>query len=489
LKRILIIGGSDAGVSAALRAREVYPIAGITIAVADKYPSFSVCGLPFYVSGEAPEWSTLAYRSAEEIEKMGIRLLLEHRAKHIDLGAQTVNFLDKTGRTRMLPYDRLILATGAASTRPSLSGTDLPGVFFLRWMDDALAMERYIAKHRPKSAIIIGSGYMGLEMADALTRRGLSVTMLVRSGKVLKTIDPRLQEIVRAELVRNGVKLIDRIDMTGIEEQEGGPAVRNAQRVEVKGDLILLATGSRPETDLASAAGIPIGVQGGIRVNRAMETGLNGIYAAGDCVEAWHRLLKKNVYPPLGTTAHKQGRVAGENAAGGHAQFVGTLGTQAVKIFDIVVARTGLRDSEAREAGFDPTTAEVEAWDHKAYSPGATPMRIRITGDRKTRQLLGAQIVGHYKAEVSKRIDVFAAAISAEMSVDDMIDLDLSYSPPLSGTWDPVQAAAMEWTRGSTMNRAPLLHPGLNFLREDKAVTAEQSYLSCKTQKRLAFAG
>lgn len=487
MKRILIIGGSDAGVSAALRAREVYPIVGVTI-VADKYPSFSICGLPFYLSGEPPEGGALAHRSVKEIEKMGIRLLLEHRAKHIDLGAKTVEFKDGRGRTRMLPYDKLILAPGAASALPPLPGTDLPGVFCLRASDDALAMERYIARHCPKSAIIIGSGFIGMEMSDALTRAGLSVTMLVRSGNVLKAVDSRLQELVRAELDRNRVKLIDRIDVTGIEEQDGSLVVRNAQGVPVQGDLIFLATGISPEADFAREAGIPIGIQGAISVNRGMETGSKDIYAAGDCVETWHRLLKRNVYLPLGTTANKQGRVAGENAVGGRAEFAGTLGTQAVKVFDIVIARTGLKESEAREAGFDPITAEIEACEHKPPRVGAAPLRIRVTGDRRTRQLLGAQIVGHYKAEVSKRIDVFATAISAEMSVNAMIDLDLSHSPPLSGTWDPVQVAALEWTNASLINRAPISRPGLNTPRDETTVNAEQAYRSCKTPRRLSFA-
>lgn len=475
MKRILIIGGSDAGVSAALRAREVYPIAGITMVVADKYPNSGICGLPFHLGGEAPEWDTLAHRSAREIEKMGIRVFLEHRAGHIDLGAKEVAFVDGKGRARKLPYERLILATGSAPALPSFPGTDLPGVFFLRRADDALAMKRYIAGHRPKSAIMIGSGPVAVEMADALTRGGLSVTMLVRSGKILETVDPRLQEIARAELVRNGVKLIDRIDVAGVEEREGSLFIRNEQGLPVSGDLVILATGTGPETDLAGAAGVPIGIQGAIRVNRAMESGLNDIYAAGECVETWHRLLKRNVYLPWGTTSQKQGRVAGENAAGGHAEFPGTLGTQAVRIFDLVIARTGLKESEARDAGFDPTTVECEAWDHQACYPGATPLRIRITGDRRTRQLLGAQIVGHCRAEVSKRIDMFATAISSEMSVDGVIDLDLSYSPPVSGTWDPVQAAALAWTKDSLVHRSPLPRPDLNYVR-DKTIAPEQPY-------------
>lgn len=473
MKQILIIGGSDAGVSAALRAREVYPIVGITIAVPDRFPNCSIGGLPFYFSGEASEWATLARRSAEEIEKMGIRLLLEHRVSRIDLEARKVEFIDKSGRTRMLPYDRLILAPGAASARPE---AEVPGVFFLRCMDDALAMKRYIAGHHPSSAIIIGSDVTAMEMAEVLTRGGLSVTMLVRTGKVLETVDQHVEEIIRAELARNGVKLIDRIEVTSIEKQDGSLVVRNEQDVPLRGELVLVATGSRPDTAFAKAAGIPTGIQGAIRVNRAMATGVEDIYAAGDCVETWHRLLKRNVYLPLGTTAHKQGRVAGENAAGGCAEFVGTLGTQAVKIFDMVIARTGLKETEARESGFDPITAEIEVQDHAHRYPGAGPLRIRITGDRRTRKLLGAQIIGHYRAEVSKRIDVLAATISAELGVGALIDLDLSYSSPLNGAWDPVQAAALEWTRGLLTSRTPLPRPDLKM--RDEAVIAASGRLS-----------
>jgi NADPH-dependent 2,4-dienoyl-CoA reductase/sulfur reductase-like enzyme len=478
LKRILIIGGSEAGISAALRAREVYPIVGITMVTADKYPTSTICRLPVLLGGEAVEWGAIAHRSGEEIEKMGIRLLLEHRARNIDVEAKTVEFSDRSGRTRRLPYDRLILATGTSPGGPAVAETDLPGVFFLRGTEDSVAMGRYVAKRHPRSAVVVGSDGMGMEVADALSRRGLSVTMLARSGKVLNTVDPRLQDMVRVELGRNGVKLIDRIDVTGLEEQEGRLSVRNTQEVPIRTDLVVLADGSSPRTDLAKAAGIPTGTQGAIRVNRAMETSLPEIYAAGDGAETWHRLLKRNVYLPFGTTAQQQGRVAGENAAGGRAEFVGTLGTQAVRIFDLVIARTGLRESEAREAGFDPITSEVEVRDDRGGLPGATPMRIRVTGDRRSRQLLGAQIAGHRNTGISKRIDVFATAISAEMSVDEMLDLDLSYSPWWSGTWDPLQTAALEWIRGCLANRVTLPRPGPNFLREDKEAVTPSGRLS-----------
>ena len=212
-------------------------------------------------------------------------------------------------------------------------------------------------------------------------------------------------------------------------------------------DMVLVATGVRPETTLAASAGVELGRWGAIRVNKAMETNVPHIYAAGDCVETWHHVLDQYVYLPLGSTAHKQGRVAGENAAGGHREFAGTLGTQAVKVFDLVAARTGLRDAEAAAAGFDPLTVEIETWDHKVYYPGATRMHVRITGDRQTGRLLGAQIVGHRGAEVSKRVDVFATALFHKMKIDALNDVDLSYTPPLSSPWDPVQMSAQAWVK------------------------------------------
>jgi NADPH-dependent 2,4-dienoyl-CoA reductase/sulfur reductase-like enzyme len=211
-------------------------------------------------------------------------------------------------------------------------------------------------------------------------------------------------------------------------------------------EMILVAVGARPETEVALAGGIASGFKGALRVNRRMETNVRDIFAAGDCAETWHQITQSNAYLPLGTTAHKQGRVAGENAVGGNRVFEGSLGTQSVRLFDYVVARTGFHDRDAANAGFDPMSVDSVAWDHKVYYPGAKEMTIRVTGDRKTGRFLGAQIVGHYGTEVSKRVDIFAAAIHCGMSVEQMNDLDLSYTPPLSSPWDPVQIAAQAWT-------------------------------------------
>ncbi len=447
MTHLLVIGGSDAGISAALRAREISPSTEITMLVADRFPNFSICGLPFLISGEVTEWKTLAHRSTAQIEREGIRLLLDHRATEIHPNGKVVTAVDRSGQSHALNYDKLVIATGAVSVRPPIQGLDLPGVFFLRWMEDGFSFQDYLVKRRPASAVIVGSGYIGMEMADALARRGLSVTVLARSS-VLKTVDSSLGQIIRAELSRNGVEVFARITPTAIEQDGAGLKLRTREGVPIQADVVLVATGGHPESRLARGACVLTGIRDAICVNRAMETNVPDIYAAGDCVETWHRLLRKYTYLPLGTTAHKQGRVAGENGAGGHEAFAGSLGTQVVKIFDLVTARTGLRDLEASEAGFDPMTIESESHDHKIYYPGATELRIRITADRGTHRLLGAQILGRYGAEVSKRIDVFATAIFNDMTVEDLNHLDLSYTPPLGSPWDPIQMAAQAWIHG-----------------------------------------
>lgn len=445
MKRLVIVGGSDAGISAALRAREIDPGLDITVIIADSFPNYSICGLPFFLSGEVSEWQNLAHRTADELEKYKIRLLPGHRATGVDPVAKTVTIVNKSGLKQNIDYDSLIIGTGAVSVRPSFPGADLEGVFSLRWMEDGLAIRRYLKQKEPKSAVILGTGYIGMEMADALSRNGLSVSILARSGRVLKTIDPEFGEIIRKELTLNGVRIFDQVAVTAIERQNEKLVIGNTRGMHIDGDLILIATGARPETSLATDCGIETGIRGAIKVNRCMETNISNIYAAGDCVETWHHILKKYTYLPLGTTAHKQGYVAGENAAGCKAEFAGSSGTQAVKVFDMVIARTGLNEKDAAESGFDPVTSDMETQDHKAYYPGSTPLRIRITGDRKTHRLLGAQMIGNYGAEVSKRIDIFATAIYNRMTVESLRQLDLSYTPPLSSPWDPVQMAAHDW--------------------------------------------
>jgi len=443
--RLLIIGGSDAGISAGLRAREWDPRCEVTIVMADRFPNYSICGLPFYLSGEVPDWHWLAHRTAEDIAREGIHLLLDATAQAIDPASHLVTILDEAGKARQLPYDRLVIATGAVPVRPRIPGIDLSGVYLLRSMQDSFAVHEYLDTHAPASAVIVGGGYIGMEMADAFVRLGLAVTVVERGAWVLKTVDESLGKQVLAELWHHGVEVATGVAVERI--AQAGPQLRvmGSEGFSVTADLVLVAVSVRPQTELAEAAGIATGERQAIRVTRTMETNVSDIYAAGDCVETWHRLLKAPTYLPLGTTAHKQGRVAGENAVGGHREFAGTLGTQVVKVFELVVARTGLRDAEAVKAGFEPLTVESTSWDHKIYYPDAHELHMRVTGDRKTGRLLGAQMVGHYQSEVAKRIDVFATALFHGMCVDDLNELDLSYTPPVSSPWDPVQTSAQAW--------------------------------------------
>jgi len=448
MNKLLIIGGSDAGISAALRAREVDSSVDVVVVVADRFPNYSICGLPFYLSSEVTDWHDLAHRTASEITNAGINLLLDCAAQTINPQQKIVMAIEQNGKRHQLNYDQLIIGTGAISTKPPIIGLDLPGVYLLRKMADSFAVHQHLTNHAPESAVIVGGGYIGLEMADAFVYRGISVTVVEHSASVMKTVDTSLGEIIKQELRSHGVAVVNNVAIETI-EQQGTKLLVKGEGFETKTDMVLVAVGVKPSTTLAQTANVATGIKGAIKANSRMETNIPGIYAAGDCVETWHRLLNQYTYLPLGTTAHKQGRVAGENTVGGNREFAGSLGTQVVKVFELAIARTGLRDSEAAEVGFEPVTLETEIWDHKAYYPGAQKLHIRITGDRRTQRLLGAQIVGHYQAEVAKRIDIFATALFHNMKIEELNDLDLSYTPPLSSPWDPVQMSAQAWLQHS----------------------------------------
>jgi NADPH-dependent 2,4-dienoyl-CoA reductase/sulfur reductase-like enzyme len=456
---IVAIGGSDAGISAALRARELDPGAEVTVVVADAYPNFSICGIPYYVSGEVTHWRNLAHRTYADLEAAGMRLRLDTTARKVDVAARELH-LTGAGDAPEDPisYDQLVIGTGAVPVRPPISGLaglgPADGVHLLHSMDDTFAIMRTLEETGTSSAVIVGAGYVGLEMAEALCERGLTVTQLERLPEVLPTVDRELGLLVRAQLEEHGVIVRTGADVKSITRAEAGAPERlrvdavtaAGEPLAVHAGLVLVVTGVRPETELAVSAGASLGARGAIQVDRSMRTGLPGVYAAGDCVITHHRLLGET-YLPLGTTAHKQGRIAGENAAGRHREFAGSLGTQVVKVFDQAAARTGLRDHEAIQAGFDPLTFAFDADDHKAYYPGSHKIAMRFTGDRGTGRLLGVQLFGHKHAEIAKRVDIAATAIFHGMTVDAVSDLDLSYTPPLGSPWDAIQMGAHAWTR------------------------------------------
>jgi NADPH-dependent 2,4-dienoyl-CoA reductase/sulfur reductase-like enzyme len=457
---LVMIGGSDAGISAALRARELDLGAEVSVVVADAFPNFSICGIPYYVSGEVTHWRNLAHRSTADLEATGMRLRLDTTARRIDVLGRKLLVTTPDGNEELLAYDKLVVGTGAVPVRPPIGGLDVlgpeDGVHLLHSMGDTFAVMRTLEDKTPATAVIVGAGYIGLEMADALTTRGLRVIQMEQLPEVLPTVDPALGALVHAQLADCGVEVLAGTTVRRITRSsaEGGGLQVEADAADGSGvtrqaDMVLVVVGVRPDTALAASAGAALGASGAIAVDRGMRTNLPDVFAAGDCVVTWHRLLGET-YLPLGTTAHKQGRVAGENALGGTRGFAGSLGTQVVKIFDQAAARTGLRDHEAAAAGYDPVTVQSEADDHKAYYPGSHRIAMRFTGDRTTGRLLGVQLFGHRHAEIAKRIDIAATAIFHNMTVDGLNDLDLSYTPPLGSPWDAIQMGAQAWVREAT---------------------------------------
>ncbi|WP_028708210.1 FAD-dependent oxidoreductase [Propionicicella superfundia] len=449
---LVVVGGSDAGISAALRARELDPGTEVTVVVADAYPNFSICGIPYFFTGEVRPWQSLAHRTAADLEAAGLNLRLDTLATRIDVAGRRLAVRAADGTETSLGYDELIVATGALPSHAGIAGvgalTPEDGVHVLHSMADTFALDRDLAARRPESAIIVGAGYVGLEMAEAFVARGMRVTQVQRGPEVLSTLDPQLGALVRAEAEAHGVDVVVNTTVTGVERAAAGLVVTGTHAggsFRQAADLVLVVVGVRPNTGLLVRAGAAVGAGRAVVVDEWMRTGLPHVRAAGDGVVTRHRLLG-TTYLPLGTTSHKQGRVAGENAIGGDRAFAGIVGTQVVKVFDLVAARTGLLDREARPAGYAPRTTTTTADDHKRYYPGARHIHVRVTGDTRDGRLLGAQLVGRRGSEVAKRIDIFATALYAGLSVERLSELDLSYTPPLGSPWDAVQLAAQAWS-------------------------------------------
>lgn len=452
MTHLLAVGGSDAGIAAALRARELDPTTDVTVVLADEFPNFSTCGIPYCVSGDVATKDSLAHRTRTDLESAGIMVRSSTWASAVDVDRRRLTVIGPAGEED-IAYDELLIGTGAAPARPAGMPFGQPGIHLLHSMSDAedvvAALDGLPAGSR---VAVVGAGYVGLEMAEGLVARGFDTTLIQRGPEVLSTLDPGLGSLLTAEVRGQGVSVMTGTTVTGIAAAGSGRWRVSARTPD--GDvndtfaLVIVCVGVRPVTNLAAAAGARLGQAGAIVVDEGMRTGVPHVWAAGDCVLTHHRLLGTR-WLPLGTTAHKQGRVAGENMLGGDRRFAGSLGTQVVKVFDLVAARTGLRQDETGQLKVDALTQVTAADDHKRYYPGAVPLTISITGDPATRKLLGAQIVGRRTAEISKRIDTFATATHAGLSVDDVLDLDLSYTPPLGSPWDAVQVAAHSWERAA----------------------------------------
>ncbi|MCL7453251.1 MAG: FAD-dependent oxidoreductase [Anaerolineae bacterium] len=438
--RLIAIGGVAAGMSAAAKAKRTDRDLEVVVYERSGHISYAACGMPYLIAGDIRAPDALVQRTPAQMARQGVQVHIRHEVTAIDPQAGSVTVRDlETGQESQQHYDRLVIATGARPAEPDVPGRSLPGILGLRTLESGLAVQRYLAEHKPQRAIVLGGGYIGVEMAESLRRRGLQVTMVIRSGQVLRTtLDDDLREVVCAELARHGVEIVTDTP-TAFEGHDRVESMTTADG-RLPCDLVLLGLGARPNVALAQAAGVTIGPAGGIATDDRMQTNLPGIYAAGDCAEALHRVTGLPAYIPLGSTANKQGRVAGTNAAGGDATFAGVVGTMTVRCFDLAVSSTGLTAAEASLLGYDVEETSITAKDIAHYFPGANDMHVRLVIEAGSGRLLGGQIVG--APTVAKRIDTLATALHSRMSVDDLQQLDLAYAPPFAPAWDPILVAA-----------------------------------------------
>jgi len=442
-ERLVVIGGVAAGMSAASRARRLRPDLEIVVLEKGRHVSYGACGLPYYLSGQITDWRELVVYDADFFrEQRGIDVRLEHEAVRIEPARKLVHFLARNAREGSLHYDKLVLAAGGAPAE-RIPGADSQRVFTCNDLDGTIRLRQFMETENPRSAVIVGSGYIGLEVADAFVRRGLRVAILERSEAVLEGAEPEIAAQVEAELLERGVELIKNSVAREIASGSGDHAleVRHGASAAHPADLVLLATGIVPRVVLAESAGILLGPTGAIAVDDRMLTSVSSIYAAGDCVETRHLVSGKPCYFPLGTTANKQGRVAGENAAGGNAAFPGVVGTLATKVFELEIARTGLSVAQSRAAGFQPDSVFIRSTSRAKYFHGQQIL-LKLIWDRPSARLLGCQMAG--REGVAKRIDVVALALQARLRVPDLLYTDLSYAPPFAPVWEPLLIAANE---------------------------------------------
>ena len=437
----MVVGGNAAGMTAASRARRLDPELDILILEASRFISYSICGLPYYVARVVGRHSDLVQFTPESLqEERGIRALTGTRVSEIMPGRRGIRYVEmESGQETVIGYEKLVLATGYHPRLPRfVPEHQVGGLLTFSRLEHGLQL-RDLTSSRPQ-AVVVGAGYIGLMMAEALSALGLSVTLLERGRQVFSQVDRDMAELVQSELEKNGVRVLLETGGSGIVEERGRIRALEIGRGSIPCDLALVDVGVRPNTDLAERAAIPLGMSGGVQVNSRGMTDLAGIFAAGNCAETIHRVTGKPVVSALGTTAAKQGRVVGENLAGMRSEFAGTLETSIEKVFNLGVARTGLTSQQAFRGGFEADSVRIQARDRAAYYPDAQPVHVKLVFERKTLRLLGGQIIGGGHA--AKRIDTLVAALSAEMSIRDLAQLDLAYAPPFGTLWDPIQIAA-----------------------------------------------
>lgn len=437
-RRFVVIGGDAAGMSAASLAKRRMPDLEIEAYEMGDFTSYGACGMPYYVSGEVGKLEDLVVVTPEEFrEKRGINVFMRHRVEKINPSAKTIEVRNlETDEHKEAGFDDLLIATGAEPVIPPGLDINLPGVYHLRTLHDADGIKKYIQENSIKEGLVVGTGYIGMEMAEALAQAGLDVTVVGRRPKVMPLFEDEIRDEVEKELLRKNVNLISGVEAAGVERQGSRLLLSLSDGRTISTDLIVVGAGVKPRSSLAVEAGIKVGVKKAVSVDRNQRTSHDNIWSAGDCCEVYHSLLTRNAYIPLALGANRQGRIVGHNISGSPVEFPGVLGTTICKVFDLTVARTGLGLKEARDEGFDAVTIDITSRSRPHYYPGSAPIKTVLVVERGSRKLWGAQMTG--VDGVAHRINTWATALAAGMSLEQIHGLDLAYAPPYSPVWDPV---------------------------------------------------
>ena len=436
-ERLVVVGGDAAGMSAATNARRGRPDLEIVVLEKGEHTSYSACGIPYVVGGSVDELDDLVVRTPQEFrDGFRIDVRTRHEVTGIDLDARRleVRALDQA-RTLHLSFDLLHIATGARPLRPPLPGIDGPGIHGVQTLADARELLDVVAASRCRSVVVVGAGYIGLEMAEAFVRRGARVTMVDVAPRPMGTLDPEMGDRVADAVRRFGVDL-----RLGVEVEGFSPGTVHTADGDLEAELTILGMGVTPNSGLALDAGLAAGARGAISVDHRQRTSAEGIWSAGDCADVRHQVSLEKVHIALGTVANKTGRVAGVNIGGGYASFRGVLGTAVTRVCEVEVARTGLSEAECRRAGIEVDVGSVTSTTRAGYYPSAQPVHAKVLAERGSGRIVGGQIIGADRA--GKRIDTLAVAITAGMSVDEFVDLDLAYAPPVAPMWDAFALAA-----------------------------------------------
>ncbi|GHH91984.1 flavoprotein oxidoreductase [Streptomyces capillispiralis] len=448
-ERLVVIGGDAAGMSAASQARRLRGPDELEIVAFERghFTSYSACGIPYWVGGDVGDRDLLIARTPEEHRARDIDLRLRTEVTELDLDRGRVRARDlESGAESWTSYDKLVIATGARPIRPELPGMDAPGVHGVQTLDDGQALLDTLARTGGRRAVVVGAGYIGVEMAEAMIHRGYEVTVVNRGPQPMATLDPDMGRLVHEAMEGMGITMVNDAAVTSLPTGDDG-RVRAVATEDGRfpADVVVLGIGVRPETDLARAAGLPLGEHGGLLTDRSMRVrGHENVWAGGDCVEVLDLVSGQQRHIPLGTHANKHGQIIGANVGGGYATFPGVVGTAVSKVCDLEIARTGLREKDARRVGLRFESVTVESTSRAGYYPDSSPMTVKMLAELRTGRLLGVQIVGREGA--GKRVDIAAVALTAAMTVEQMTALDLGYAPPFSPVWDPVLVAARKAT-------------------------------------------